>query len=346
MPGRGRDTAARGERAGEAAHTIYEVAEAAGVSIATVSRVLTKPEVVSDATRARVEAAIDELNYVPQGAAHSLAARRNGAFGFVVPELDGPYYAELLSGFEEAASVLGRSVLVMLTRGRPGVDQALRRLAGRVDAIAVLGGVEASPSTLAAVGRKLPLVVVANGAPEGVWSFSTENHDSASQLAGHLLDVHRRRRLVFVGDPDLAADVRERHEGFVAAHEARGLRPAEPEACEPVEREGERVAAKIADGAPLVDAAMCANDQLAFAVMRTLAGRGVRVPDDVAVTGWDDIWAARYVTPALTTVSQPLRDLGGLVAERIHQLLDAPRQEPVAHRLPTRVVIRRSCGCR
>ncbi|AQP49936.1 LacI family DNA-binding transcriptional regulator [Tessaracoccus flavescens] len=324
-------------------HTIYEVAAAAGVSIATVSRVLTKPDVVSPATREKVMLAVEELSYVPTGAARSLAARSNEAFGLALPELGGPYYAELLSGFEAAAAERGASVMVVLTRGKAHADKAVRRLAGRVDALAVMGGVEISESTLETLRRKVPLVVIAGGATEE--SFSTENVASARELTGHLLDEHSRTALRFVGDPERAPDVDERHRGFVAAHADRGLEPAPPIRCETLESEGERIADAVLACELAADALVCANDELALALQRTLMRGGLSVPEDVSVTGWDDMMAARYVTPGLTTVRQPVRELGALVVQRIEQLLGGDGASTLERRLPTTVVLRQSCGC-
>ena len=119
--------------------TIYDVAARAGVGIATVSRALRGSAPVADATRARVLAAVEELGFRPSHAGTSLAERRHAANGIVFPDLSGPYYAEVLLGYEEAASRLGRSVLVLATHGRPDPDAAVRDLAGRVDGLVVLG---------------------------------------------------------------------------------------------------------------------------------------------------------------------------------------------------------------
>lgn len=326
-------------------HTIYEVAEAAGVSIATVSRVLSSPHKVAHGTRERVLASIEELSYVPAGAARSLAARHNEAYGLVLPELRGPYYGELLSGFEAAAAERGASVVLLLTRGKSSVDLLVRRLAGKVDGLAVLGGVEVSQATLSAVRRKIPLVAVADTHHHDVETLSTENQGSARQLAGHLLDVHGRTSLVFVGDPDLAPDVHQRHLGFVEAHTDRGMTPAEPVRSELLEHDGEQVAAAVVRGDIRADGLVCANDELALSIQSRLLQHGVAVPDTVALTGWDDQMAARYVTPGLTTVRQPVRELGHLAVERIQHQLVEPGSRPPGHRLPTTVVIRQSCGC-
>lgn len=326
--------------------TIYAVAQCAGVSIATVSRVLSSPEKVAVRTRERVEAAIAALDYVPDGAARSLAVRRHGAFGLVLPELRGAYYADVLFGFESAASERGTSVLLLLTLGKPRPDLEVRRLAGRVDALAVMGGVEVGLSTVSAVARKMPVVGFAAQELDGVESFGTENLHSAVALTEHLLVEHGRRRLLFVGSPGLAPDAQARYDGFVLAHAAHRLQAAAPVEAELREADGDRVAGLVLSGEIAADGLVCANDELALALLRALTTAGVAVPEDLSITGWDDEKAARYVAPGLTTVRQPTRELGRLAAERLHVLLedaDAPRASESG--LATSLVLRKSCGC-
>ena len=325
--------------------TIYSVAERAGVSIATVSRVLRRPGEVRASTRDRVLAVVEELGYVPDGAARSLAVKSHEAHGLVLPELRGPYYADLLTGYEQGAAEGGASVVVLLTHGKQDVDLLVRRLAGRVDGMVLMGAVPVSPGTVAAVRAKLPVLVLADRHQASVESFSTENVSSAEQLTRHLIDVHGRRSLRFVGSPEFADDVRERYAGFVAAHEAVGLVPAEPVPATFREDDGPRVASLLVDGGIASDGVVCANDELALAVMQRLLAAGVDVPGRISVTGWDDVMAARYVTPGLTTVSQPVRELGREVAVRMRALLEDRDSAPEQHVLPTRLVLRQSCGC-
>ena len=142
--------------------TIYSVAERAGVSIATVSRVLQDSGVVSERARRQVLEAVEELDYVPSGAARSLAARQHDTYGLVLPELSGPYYSELLVGFETRAGELGRGVMLLLG-GAKDLAKPFSTLASRVDAICVFGGLAAH------TGRGTrPIVVVAGGAPPGM----------------------------------------------------------------------------------------------------------------------------------------------------------------------------------
>lgn len=322
--------------------TVYTVADRAGVSVATVSRVLQQPHRVTERTRTRVLAAMDELDYVPHGAARSLAFRRHEAHGLVLPELDGPYYSELLMGYESVAAAAGYSVVLLLSEGKKDLGAALRRLAGKVDGIVLMGASGVPERTLAALRTKVPVLGLTRNDRGDLESFATENRDSAEELTRHLL-AHGRKRVVFVGSPEVAIDVRERYEGFVAAHDDRAFLHAVP--ADLRESEGSRVADLVLSGEIDADALVCANDELALAIMDHLISHGLDVPRDIAVVGWDDVMTARYVRPRLTTVAQPVRDLGARAAARMHDLIRGYTDTPDQHTLPTTVVIRQSCGC-
>lgn len=331
--------------------TIYTVAQRAGVSVATVSRVLSSPELVRDSTRQRVQGAIAELDFVPHAGASSLASKRHNAHGLVLPELSGVYYSELLMGYESTAADHGQSVLLLIVGDRPDTETRLLRLAGRVDGVVLMGGVTVSAETVAAITRKVPVLGI-SGAVHDVESFVTESHSSMTALMRHLIDDHHRRRPVFVGDPALATDVQQRY----AAYREITAELGEPPAPLPVpytEADGREIAAAFARGEIDADVLVCANDELALGVLDTLADLGVDVPGDVAVTGFDDVRTARLVRPGLTTVTQPVRQLAAQTAQRMCDLIadgssTSLAHPPPGHRptpLPTTVVIRESCGC-
>jgi LacI family transcriptional regulator len=324
--------------------TIYSVAERAGVSIATVSRVLQGSTAVSEKTRRRVVDAVDELHYVPLGAARSLAVRHHEAHGLLLPEATGPYYSELLMGFESRAGELGQSVVLMLAEGKKDLARAVRKLATRVDGIAMLGSSAIPSEAVTALHGAKPVVLIAGDAQPEIDAVASENTASARALTAHVVG-HQRRNLLFVGDPASGPDIRDRYAGFVAAHEDAGLPARDPERIVLRESAGADLAARLLAGDVSADALVCANDELALAVMKGLREGGMAVPDDVAVTGWDDVMTARYVVPGLTTVRQPVRELGALAADRLHARLTGASVATVASTIPTELVLRSSCGC-
>ncbi len=331
-------------RQGRRSTTIYSVAKLAGVSIATVSRVLQGSRATSPQTRASVLRAVDELEYVPLRAARSLAVQLHAAHGLVVPDLIGPYYSELLMGFESAAAELGQSVVIVVTSPRDDPVRAVRDLTSRVDGLVVANST-ISDDTAGFLAHQTPVVLLARPAVAGCDSVSAENCMSAMALTDHLL-AHGRRRLLFVGDPDGSPDVQQRYSGFTTA-----LSNAQTFSLGPAirvsfrETSGAEVVSQVLAGASRPDALVCANDELALSTMKALQHAGVSVPDDIAIVGWDDVMTARYVTPGLTTVRQPLYQLGRVAASRLHERIAGAPTVPEPLILPTELVLRSSCGC-
>lgn len=327
--------------------TIYSVAERAGVSIATVSRVLAGGATVAPRTRERVLAAARDLDYRPQGAARSLAVRRAEAHGIVMDELTGPYHTGLLVGYESMAAERGQSVVLRIA-GNAGASSStdrwetlVRQLAGRVDGL-VVGSPQVPDGVIAAVARTVPVVLVGRRPVAGCDVVRTENRSAAEDLAAHLIDAGRRRPL-FVGDPDGSLDVTERYAGYAAACRSAGIDPQEPVRVPQTEAAGQELLREPPAVLLDADALVCANDELALALQWGRRRQGVDIPGDVAVVGWDDVLAARYITPGLTTVRQPVRELGRTAADLLHQrLAGAPvRSTPVV--LPSELVHRGSC---
>lgn len=324
--------------------TIQTVARRAGVSTATVSRVLKGSAPVSDPTRAKVLAATRELGYSPPARSRAPAVRHE-AHGLVLAELTSSYYGELVIGYTSAAADLRQSVAVAVARRRHDASEDLRGLASRVDGLVI--GANTVPDSIAhAQSRALPVVLLARKEVAGCDSLRVENLESAALLTSHLLGEHGRSHLVFVGDPDDSLDVAQRYSGFRTAHIVAQVPLRRPPLRVPlVEGAGVKVADEILRRRVKVDGLVCGNDEIALSIMRRLQAHGVRVPDDLAVVGWDDVLAARYITPGLTTVRQPIRELGRLAATHLQARIagQPPLNEPRV--LASQVVLRSSCGC-
>ncbi len=322
------------------ASTIRDVARRAGVSIATVSRAMRDPSIVSEQMLRRVRTAADELDYTPSSLGRQLAERRHSANGIVFPDLSGPYYAEVVLGYEDVASELGRAVLILATHGRESAPELVARLAARCDGLVVLGHTVPDEVLLRLAERGTPLVVVARPAIPGIDSVTAENRGTAQRLATHLTRSGARR-VAFVGDPERSPDVAERLAGLRAGSEEHGFELQ----VMPVEHMDEQTGARVAEDlcqhrGSLPDAVACANDELALGLMTALRARRIMPPEDILVTGWDDIMAARYAE--LTTVRQPLHDLGAHAARLLDDLIEGRRAEPRHEVLPTELIIRSS----
>lgn len=323
--------------------TIYDVAARAKLSIATVSRVLQGTGPVSAKARARVDQAAQELNYVPLRAARSLAVQRHEAHGLVLPDLAGPFYGDLLMGYERWAGEHGQSVVITVTHGHPDPRRTVMDLAGRVDGIVVHGNALELPAVQGLRKAGVPVVLIAHPPVTGCDSVRSESAASAEQLTTRLLE-HGREQLHFVGDPASSYDVSERYAGFAKAHQLRGQPVPKPLRVPLTEEAGRTVAEKMLQATTRPDGLVCANDELALAALVTLAAHGVEVPGDIVVTGWDDVMAARYVSPGLTTVRQPMAELGRVAAERLHERVTGVRTRARNDVLATQLVLRDSCG--
>ena len=248
--------------------TIRDVARRAGVSIATVSRVMHDHQHVSPSTRDRVAAAVEELQFTPSRLGRSLAERRHAANAIVFPDLSGPYYAEVVLGYESVAADLGRSVLILSTHGRSAAPAMVEEMADRCDGMVVMG--RTVPDALLAKlhTRGMPLVLLARPELEGIDSVKADNSGSGEELADHVLD-QGARSLVLVGDAALSPDLGERWAAVarVAARHAdasvvhRFAAVFDEESGRSVARE-----ALAAADAGLPDAFVCANDELALGV--------------------------------------------------------------------------------
>lgn len=322
--------------------TVRRVAELAGVSPATVSRVSRGSTQVDPVLRERVLRVIEEEGYRPSHFGRALAERRHGALGLVFPGLSGPYFAELIQGFEVQALETGDSVLVLASHSRADTDATVIDLAGRVDGMAIHGGTISDAALEKLCGMVRVVVMAADTGPAHA-SVRVDN-TSVRGLTRHLLVDHGYRRLAFVGTPDGSPDITVRWEGFLAAHKsARRKPPAEPVRVGLQQSDGVIAAAQLLDGGDPPEAVVCANDETALGFMIGAMGRGLRVPDDIAITGFDDMPMASLVNPDLTTVRQPVRELATTTARLLADRSPDPAGDVL---LPTEIVLRGSCGCR
>jgi LacI family transcriptional regulator len=337
--------------------TIYEVARRSGVSTATVSRVMQSGSGYSPATRDRVLAAAAEIGWLPSGSARSLARRRTGIVGVLFPDLsasgdaeeESPLYVDqVIRGAERAATEAGDALLIAATRGSTGRDLAFS-VAGKVDGLVVVAR-SLHEADIAEIGRRLPVVVLSDqaGRRHNLDSVGVDNRGGVRAAVDHLVQVHGYRDIVFLGGPPRSPDSIERFRSFRDALRAAGApAPKTPHAVGGFTQAGgaRAVEALLADRKP-PDAIVCGNDEMAVGALATLGRFKLRVPSDVALTGFDDLAVARHARPPLTTVAQPMREIGAAAVRLVlGRLADAgaARQSIV---LPTHLVVRRSCGCR
>ncbi|MGH3497996.1 MAG: LacI family DNA-binding transcriptional regulator [Nocardioidaceae bacterium] len=337
--------------------TIYEVARRSDVSTATVSRVMRGGQGFSEQTRVRVLEAARELHWVPNGTARGLAVRRAGIVGLLFPDLgrsvdaesESPLFVDqVIRGAERAATLAGDAILIAATHSAAGRDLAWS-VASKVDGLVVLAG-SLSDGDLAAIAGSVPVVVLATNSARRKLDFvGADNRGGARELTSHLIDAHGYRDLAYIAGPARSPDSNERFAGYCEALATAGLpTPSAPDAHGGfTEAGGDRAMHEVLDTRRTPPrAVVLGNDEMAVAALAVLRSRRLRIPGDVAVTGFDDIASARHVRPTLTTVRQPMREIGEAA---VRMLLDRLRNHDRARQtltLPTEVTIRRSCGCR
>ncbi|WP_328335683.1 MULTISPECIES: LacI family DNA-binding transcriptional regulator [unclassified Streptomyces] len=304
--------------------TVTDVARLAGVSTATVSRVLNRNYPVAAATRERVEEAMRELGYVVNAHARALAGVSGRTVGIIVNELIDPFYAYIARGVEREASLGGRLCLVCCTQGDPKRELAFIELMHerRADAVVVVGGSVADRAHTAELGRRARDLesggskLVLCGRPslgEEACGAAVEydNEGGAFVITDHLL-AQGHERILYLGGPPALSTTRDRLAGHRRALELRGVtRDPELEQLGSFSRTfgRSRMAELLRDG-PDFTAVFAANDNVAAGAAQALEEAGVRVPQDMSLAGYDDIPVAQELRPRLTTVHIPLEEMG------------------------------------
>lgn len=328
--------------------SIRDVAREAGVSVATISRVLNGNELVAAATRERVQAAIERLGYIPHRGARSLITRRTETVGVVLPDVFGEFFSELIRGIDQTARLTHHHVLVSSSHSDLDEVQAvLHALRGRVDGLIVMSPDVKSLPFLLRYGHALPIILLNCGEDcDGFDAISVDNYGGARAMVDHLLGLGHRRIALIGGPPD-NLDARERARGWRDGLAAAGCAAA-PELELPgdfLEASGYQAGRALAEISPRPTAVFAANDAMAVGCLSAFREHGWRVPEDIAIGGFDDIPISHYLNPPLTSVRVPIAELGSRAMQRLLTRLagdgESPHQRDVVQ---TELVVRASCG--
>jgi LacI family transcriptional regulator len=328
--------------------TIRDVARVAGYSVATVSRVLNASGPVADETRRRVREAATSLRFSPNVAARSLSTSRTHTIGVLLPDLHGEFFSEVIRGIDQAAQRQGYHVLVSSSHNAPAeISAALGAMRGRVDGVAIMSPVIDGTTLATELPPSLPLVLLnCAGGQEDVDSLGIDNHGGAYAMTRHLVALGRQR-IAFIRGPRGNGDAEARLSGYRDALRDAGAESRSEWVYDGDFRKGAGLAAveRLLATSPRPDALFASNDAMAIAAMSALRGAGLRVPEDVAVTGFDDIPVARFMNPSLTTVRVDIAGLGArAVRTLIHAVGHKNAHARVRETLATTLVVRASCG--
>jgi LacI family transcriptional regulator len=324
--------------------TIADVARAAGVSIATVSRVLSPggvPHPVRAETADRVREAARQLNFRPSPLARGLAGRRSGLLGLIVPDLADPHYPQIAAGVEDRAREAVLAVLISNTLG--DVDRLADYLqllrARRVDAILLSGATSLNAVELQMLQQgDIPLVLIGRPAMPVRWPFVAVDNQLGAGLATHHILETGRTRVLHLSGPATQTTMADRARGYV---EAMGALPTEIIESNGTPDDGyERLLSRFRRREPEPEAVFAATDRLAVAALAVLADLGLHVPREVAVVGFDDVALGPHLRPSLSSVAQPAHELGAAAVELAWRLIAGEAAEPIT--LAPRLIARES----
>ena len=333
--------------------TISDVARMANVSIATVSRVVNGSASVAEDTAQQVWQAIDTLNYMPSSAARSLAGRRSGSIGLYLTRTSTAFFASMMQGVEAGAREGGFELLI---HAHPQVARETSRASSQAglpfgehntDGILVFTDCLSDDEIHRFYLRGFPQVLLFRSAPPGVEvpCVNIENKAGARAMVDHLIEVHGRQRIGFLRAAG-SEDSLWRERGYLESLAAHGI-AADPELLAVGAFTDEVAQAAVEDWlrrGVAFDAVFAGNDDAATGALMALRQAGVRVPEDVSVSGFDDLSYARVFVPSLTTVRSPVEAAGQAAARQLISLIQTGSAE--MHTLfPTEPVYRQSCGC-
>ncbi len=327
--------------------TLQDVALAAGVSTATVSRALNQPDSVRPALRARVLNAVARLGYVPHAGARAMSLRRSGTVGLVVPTIDNAIFARGVQAFQRCMVTHGRHVLLAVSDYEPAQESAqVNNLIARgVDALAFTGISQEAGLTERLAQRGLPWVhCVSFPAPVGHACVGFRNREAIMRAVRYLLQLGHRRFAMLAGRTSGNDRASERLAGVrQALHEAGLSLPPAAVAESAYELQAAREATRrlLAQARPPT-ALLCGNDVLAYGAVLEAQAQGLAVPEKLSVVGFDDLDLSRHWRPALTTIRVPIESMWSLAAQYLVQRLDGTTDLPLQQEIEVELVVRGS----
>lgn len=330
--------------------TISDVARLAGVSISTVSRVLNDTAPVADETVQRVRSAVQMLSFSPHSAARTLAGRKTQTVGLLLPEIASSFFIPTLRGIESAVREAGYDLLIFTGIASSQNRKDYRQPLGEqnTDGLIVFANQLDTAELMRLYARGFPVVLLHRTPPEELHipCVRFDNRSGVRAALDHLITVHRRTRIALLRGPQENEDSLQRAAAYREALELHGL-PYDPALVADAgftEHGGEAAAGKLLAAGVRFDAVFSGDDEAATGAMLAVRKAGLRIPEDVAVIGFDDVPFARHLNPPLTTVRAPIETASYLAAQQLFQLLRGDEPDLVTV-LPVELLVRQSCGC-
>jgi DNA-binding LacI/PurR family transcriptional regulator len=333
--------------------TLKDVARATGVSTTAVSMALADHPRIGADRKAQIRAAARELGYVTNSAARALRSQRAGSIALVVPNTSRhvfghPYFMHLLTGVSGVSNDRDATLILSTnpdeTHGVAAYERVLH--SGTADGVMIASAAGTDTNVARVVASGLPVVLIGHfpGVPDAV-SVGVDDRAGAEVATRHLIATHGLRRIAQLTGPLEHQTARDRSDGFQAAVRTAGITRSSSVEGDFSEESGRRGAATLLDRQPDLQAIFAANDEMAHGVLLECRQRRLRVPEDVALTGFDDFGVSRLTTPGITTVRVPAEQVGRTAAELLFDLIGGVRPLHTHPTLPVELVLRGSCGC-
>ncbi len=330
--------------------SIEDVAQRANVSISTVSRVLNRRNIVNDKTRKRVELAIQELNYRPNVFARGLMLQQSNILGLVLPDLHGEFYSEIIRGANLKAHELGYQLMVSSAGGNNDGNSVLSAVSnhGLVDGIVVMVS-DIDSKTKKTLDKVMIPFVVLDGQVEGMKHDSVviDQRHGTEAMVRHLIQDCGAKRIVFVGGLKTNIDTIDRLEAYKDVMQRASLAVSHDDVYHldfSYEKAFLLACNLVEDWAATEAFVFAANDEMAAGIIDAAIEKGIAVPDQLRVVGFDDTRIAQMTRPRLTTVHVPMSSMGALAVEVLCQRLKDPQRPPTKLTLQSDLVVRESCG--
>jgi LacI family transcriptional regulator len=329
--------------------TIRDVAKKAGVSVATVSRYINQNQPVARDTAARLERVLKELNYVPHATARNLATRKTRIIGLLLADIRADFYAPLLRGIDSVVQGFGYNLIVSSYHNENGENPPLPIGPHNTDGMLVFVDSLGNDAIVNLHRSHFPMVLIHRTTPDDVAlpCVTVENKAASRKLIDHLIEDHQRRRIVFLRGPEQQEDSFWREQGYLESLQNHDIK-VDTDLI--LNGDFDRQVARqtilnlFSRQADPCDAIFCGDDDAAIGVLEALHKLNRRIPEDVAVVGFDDQNISAYLDPPLTTVRAPTEEVGRKAAQDLFGLLLNEDVEQVTL-LPTEIVLRKSCGC-
>lgn len=326
--------------------TIKDVARAANVAVSTASYALNGSDKVSEQTREKVLNAARELNYTPNNAARNLKTRKTDLIGLFVHSINGPFYDKLIKGIQDVVNLKEYELIIFCDSGqKPGTSYNFLS-ERRVDGAIIISPNITDEQVLNLANKKLPMVVLDRKiTANNLCSVLVDNRKGTQDAVKHLINLGNKK-IGFISGPENSFDNNERLKGYIDTLKSNSIELVDKYILKGkfTEESGYEVVKKyLSENKDIPTAFFSSNDEMAVGAIKAFQENGIRVPEDVAIVGFDDILIASYIQPKLTTVRRPMYELGSFSA---HMLISMLAGKPMNSSLvlSTELVVRESCG--